>query len=245
MRTFLLMLAMCLFASVASAQIGGYDPLTTEQPDDIDTDWVQSTHTESCFVSPWGSVTGGIAYKSIAPGRGNWANDADFGDSTTWTVDIRTLCATSGSGWQYQEFTRVDDGDEIFYLAIGDLDGSNNTGVGFMAEDGGPPGSYGFYYGQTTTDDYHVYRFVRDGLVLKLYIDDGANPVSTAIAPNMNYNTTSQVRIGRTDGRAAGKNYTDYWWWDDSNAISAPPIPEPATLTLLALGGDLLLRRKK
>ena len=246
MRTFLLFLAVCLTASFASAAFVGYDPQGSEQPDAYDSDWVQSSHSESCLVSPWGNVTDGIAYWSLASGRSSWTNDADFDSSTTWTMDIKCKTVTSSSGWQYQMFIQVRDGDERIICSIGDNKDPGMTGVKIIAEDGGAPGTYGEWYGNCTDEGFNIWRFVRDGAMMYVYLNDNATPVISHATATANLaGGLSQVNIGRIGGRAAGKAYFDYILWDDSQAILAPPVPEPATLTLLALGGGLLLRRKK
>ena len=246
MRTFLLFLAVCLTASFASAAFVGYDPQGSEQPDAYDSDWVQSTHSESCLMSPWGSVSNGIAYWSLASGRSSWNNDNDFDSSTTWTMDIKCKTNSSTSGWQYQMYICVLDGDEFIVAAIGDTKETGITGVRVIAEDGGPPGTYGEWYGNCTDETFNIWRFVRNGSDMYVYLNNKTTPVISCAAPTANQaGGSSKVYIGRTDGRAAGQAYFDYILWDDSQAILAPPVPEPATLTLLALGGGLLLRRRK
>ena len=252
MRKLLLFLAVCLIASMASAVFTagydatgkvGYDPLTTEQPDDISTNWVESSHTESVYDCASGSVVDGIATAWLAGGRSMWANDADFGVSTTWTFDIRTKIVNRDQTW-YQQWIHVGDGDERIYVCVGD----DVSGAGFYAEDGGAPGPYGITHDYSTTNSFNIWRFVRNGEMLYVYLNDIVTPVVSHAAPTANYGASQNqdnVWIGRLESRSVGQSFTDFWLWDDSQAIMAPPVPEPATLTLLALGGGLLLRRKK
>lgn len=96
------------------------------------------------------------------------------------------------------------------------------------------------------TTQFHVYRMVVDQTAnpaFSLYIDNALTPAFTSNGSWFNSPGFDMIVWGDfSTGGLAGHTETDYISWK----IGAhPPVPEPASLATLALGGLLIARRRR
>ncbi|MCC7350907.1 MAG: PEP-CTERM sorting domain-containing protein [Phycisphaerales bacterium] len=89
---------------------------------------------------------------------------------------------------------------------------------------------------------YHTYRVATDGGTYSLWIDDMNTPVVSNATLDPNTGNPSMY-FGDGGGDPQGSTSWDYIAWNVNGAPVA--VPEPATLSILALGTLALVNRRK
>ncbi len=229
---FVTVMCSIVIVSVSQAAFIGYDPQTNEWPD---SSW---TLTGGNGNDPIYQVANGIArIKTDSPDVGHYERSANFDKDIGYTVDWRINQLTSTT-WQTGCQITIKE-DNVGTVEIRLIKHENYGGLRLnMHWSGGETNVDGI------TADWHAFRFVRLGSNYKVYIDDVAIPIIDETAPTSDPDTTL---IGFGDYGGASRFYADldYILFDDTQAIFAPPIPEPVTISLLMAGMSIFCVRKR
>jgi len=105
--------------------------------------------------------------------------------------------------------------------------------------------SFGEGFSVTLDDAFHTLRFVVSDEAagkLSVYVDGNTTPAYSFTGSTSGSN---QLVFGdTTGGNVSGSIQYDYITWTNDGAF-APAVPEPASLSLLAIGGSALLARRR
>ena len=220
--------ALVCVSGVASADIVSWRASSGVLPDD------PSIPPEDRFT------TAGGAYVSLGPGFLN-VNDT----STVDNVRIKNLNIdpiAASQSWMYQVDLRVNSHDRavLDYATNPGIRDEERNGMILIARDKvgfeGPSG-YSFaddvYHEMDTTDDFHVYRVVKESSQVHLFVDSFVTPLLTLpydhLIPG---GDDSQVRLASTSNQGTA-NYDVRSFIANTNGTV---IPEPSTLALLFMG---------
>ncbi len=224
------------FSVYASWQ--GYDPQTNEWPD--------SSWTLSNSNDPIASVASGIANITTTNSTGRYEKSTGFDSATGFTVDIRVKELQNDSdkaGVGFRIIANNDDGDGWAFICKfhGRANGDNSKGrVSIAWSDG--PNDFSSVYDEN--DDWHVFRIAAQGENVKIYIDDQTTPIYDATVTHADRGA-GLVSFGDWGSSVIGDAQLDYILYDDTQAIFAPPIPEPTTIGLIALGILGIMRKRQ
>lgn len=186
------------------------------------------------------SVSGGILTVTTPGTHGG--GDIDFvefrqlgGAGAPWettgagtTVEIRVKTDYNVSGHSWAGDIMIDTGVRRWQMLIGEGYISDNVGGGDFAI--------------TTNDAFHTYRFVvanESTGPLAIYVDGNTTPAHSWVGGASGY---SELAFGDLGNSAQGQVQWDYVRWTNAGAYA--PVPEPASLSLLALGALALRRRR-
>jgi hypothetical protein len=183
------------------------------------------------------SVSGGILTVTT-PGThgGTDLNNLEFQQTGSWaptgvgtTVEVKLKTNYSGSeGWA---------GGMV--ISTGSWSWGVYIGSGAIGVAAGGTGDLSI----ATDDAFHTYRFAGDETtgILSLYVDGSTTPAHTW---NGTASAADYLSFGVPNAsQAGGQIEWDYVRWTNAGAYA--PVPEPASLTLLALGGLALRRRRR
>ena len=236
-----------LFVAAAPLQAAwvGYDPLTTEHPG---AGW-SLVATSGGTDDPITSVAAGVASITTTGSTGKYNRDTGFRRSTGFTIDWREReisNSSSNTGMAVRFVAENPDtpsaGMGIVLKIHGRADGDDSKGRITLAWSGRSD-----EFSTVYDDDggLHTFRFAALGNDYALYMDANPTPISEGTLPDADRGA-SYMSFGDWGGSTRGSAELDYLIWDDTQALFAPPIPEPATVALLGAGVALgALRRRR
>ena len=236
-----------LIATASSAAFAGtlpglaydhvYDPVNGELPTAVATPWTLSGG------QPISSVSGEIATFSIASDGyyGRFAGDGVALNGNGYTLDFRVDPIADPSTSFFFEVL-IDDPNDTGSLIEVRLRESGGSHYMEIREEGkGVRAS-----GNVAPDDgLHTYRFTRLNNLFSVYVD--ANPVAVltgSLTTNSFTGGIERILFGDLGGAIVGSGEVDWIAFDQDTANFSAPIPEPASLALLTLGGLMMLRRR-
>ncbi len=230
-RVIKLWIAFCVIVPVISANAAwlGYDPQTNEWPD--------SNWSLSNSVDPIASVSSGIANITTTSSTGRYERSTNFDSATGFTVDIRVKELQNDSdkaGVGFRVIANNDDNDGWAFICKfhGRANGDNSKGrVSIAWSDG--PNDFSAVYDEN--DDWHVFRIAAQGDNVKIYIDDQITPIYDATVTHADRGA-GLISFGDWGASVIGNAKLDYIIYDDTQAIFAPPVPEPVTIGLFLIG---------
>lgn len=160
------------------------------------------------------------------PGGGAW-NPTGAGSTLEFSFKTNVVNASAWGG--------------SFQIATGSRRFSFRLGTNWVSCEGSPdfhlPTNLGI-----DSSTFHTYRFttVDDTSPLQMYVDGSAAPVASfaGLAGSGN-----QLAFGDLGNPEDGELVWDYIRWTNAGAF-APAVPEPATLSLAAMGFACVLRRR-
>ena len=157
---------------------------------------------------------------------GSWA---PVGSGTTVEVRLKTI-SSNVNGWAGGMTIGI--GSQFWPIYIGSS---------FITVAGGGTGDLA----TTTSDDFHILRFTTDESSgdLNLYLDGNTTAAKTWNSAGSGSNVLS---FGvQSSSQAGGTIQWDYIRWTNDGAYAPVAVPEPAALSLLALGGLTMIRRRR
>ena len=236
--------ALLVPAAALNAAWVGYDPVANEHPD---SNWTLVA-TSGGTNDPITSVAGGVASITTTGSTGKYNRDTGFRRSTGFTIDWREreISNSSGNTGMAIRFVAENPGDPgagmgIILKVHGRADGDNGRGRVTLAWSGR---SDEFSTSYADDGGFHTFRFSALGGDYSLYMDDVATPISTGTLPDADRGA-SLMSFGDWGGSSVGSAELDFLVWDDTQAIFAPPIPEPATVSVLLAGLGLACLRRR
>ena len=155
----------------------------------------------------------------------NILNNPSYDVSGTSTVEFRARVTNKLAGTN-------------FPFACTIADGTYRTGVNLS-----DASIYiaGQWFTNIRGDEWHVYRMTYDNGTINVYVDNDTNPLKT-FATGGPPDTNNGVEFGDRSPWEGRTFEVDYVCFTTQEA--AVPVPEPMTLSLLALGGLAVLRRR-
>lgn len=172
-------------------------------------------------------ANGELSYVTTAKAGGRWcvSKTGAFTPSGDYTVEMR-FKVTAGTG--------TEDGVNVF-LGNGTV---NCDGIFTISQNTIVMGGNAIASGLDNSG-MHIYRFAYTNSKFSVWRD--GQLVGENLA-GMNYQTT-RIMWGDGSSITAGGGSLDYLRYDTTGAYS--PVPEPATMSLLAIGGLCALRRRR
>ena len=235
-------------ASVIALPLGAgayehlYDPVASEAPNAVPTPWAFSILPTA--NDPVTALNGEIVTIDTSSPKGLWdrrdvSHGLDMDRTVGYTMDVR-IQMISGTE-PLDILMREDDAGLVeFRWEVGPSDivfKIVEEGAGVRASGVAVPNDGAF----------HVYRYSRLNNNVKVYVDAQVAPLADVTIVNAFDPNGDWFYWGDGSGSIAGVSNLDFLGLDTSGATFAPPlvIPEPQTLMLLAMGGLLILLRRR
>lgn len=212
-------------------------------------------------VNPTGTTTewtlgtgGGASTASLSGGTLLIDTSAAAGRSRYWDSATWVALSDPAIGWTFEVSVRVDtaiDGglgggaNRAFQLWAGD--GASGIGgesllvtVGTDRTYSGMDGSPTLIDSNDNSNDFHVFRIAKDANANVFQVWRDGIQIGTNLSPSYN---DDDLYFGDGGGGNSGSGAFEYVRWDATGGYS-PVIPEPASLTLIAAGAGLVLKRR-
>ena len=231
MMKYLWLLMCCMVSSVSYANVISWDASSGLIPSDPTID--EASRFVLSGDSSWLSLENG--YMNISDSSN--VNQLNFQNFTTVPTD-------QGSDWAFEVELRMnsDSRPEFDYGVSLGITVENkrsfiaiaNDGVGFLDD-------VDYLNGQSfsldTTDDFHIYKVTKTGDTVSLYMDEIDTPVIS-----LNYGL---FPVYEGHGTSVTLAMTSNPGMTDFDIKKFSYVPEPATLSFVALGGIILRKRIK
>ena len=233
------LLAIFLLSSETFAAIISYDAASGVLPSD------QSIAPERRFQE----ISTHLGYSTVSSGVLT-IHDTSSVEETVFYRESPPVASTTVAAFQIEVKVISANRPELNIAGdIGFMDGVKSVRVGLEPDRVGFVSRTGTAFTHSipfdTTNDFHLFRVHKNGdSQVQLFIDDMTTPVlSVPYSQLANLNSGTPLRTMLWQGSNTGRSLVEIKSFAyNPNGLA---VPEPATLSLLALGGLALVRRRK